>query len=45
MTATKLAIAGQTYGRILLGVVEFGLMAYAVHMALLGCYRRFNVAS
>ncbi|MCC9655438.1 DUF1206 domain-containing protein [Rhodopirellula halodulae] len=39
------AIASQTYGRILLGVVGFGLMAYAVHMALLGCYRRFNVAS
>ncbi|MEO9934101.1 DUF1206 domain-containing protein [Rhodopirellula bahusiensis] len=37
------AIAGQMYGRILLGVVGFGLMAYAVHMVLLGCYRRFNV--
>ncbi|KLU01547.1 putative integraal membrane protein [Rhodopirellula islandica] len=39
------AIASQTYGRILLGVVGFGLMAYAVHMFLLGCYRRFNVAN
>lgn len=39
------AIAGQMYGRILLGIVGFGLMAYAVHMFLLGCYRRFNVAN
>jgi hypothetical protein len=39
------AIADQTFGRILLGVVGFGLMAYAVHMFLLGCYRRFNVSN
>ncbi|MCD0458230.1 DUF1206 domain-containing protein [Roseiconus lacunae] len=39
------AIAAQTYGKFLLGVVGFGLMAYAVHMALLGWYRRFNVQS
>ncbi|OYP31061.1 DUF1206 domain-containing protein [Rhodopirellula sp. MGV] len=37
------AIAAQPYGKFLLGTVGFGLMAYAVHMCLLGWYRRFNV--
>ena len=37
------AIAAQSYGKILIGITGFGLMAYAVHMILLGWYRRFNV--
>jgi hypothetical protein len=38
-------IAAQPYGKILIGVSGFGLMAYAVHMVLLGWYRRFNVSN
>ncbi|KAA5542595.1 DUF1206 domain-containing protein [Roseiconus nitratireducens] len=36
-------IASQPYGKILIGITGFGLMAYAVHMILMGVYRRFNV--
>ncbi|MCC9602103.1 DUF1206 domain-containing protein [Stieleria sp. JC731] len=37
-------IASQTFGKILIGIVGFGLMAYAIHMVLLGIYRRFNTS-
>lgn len=35
-------IASQAYGKILIGIVGFGLMAYAVHIIMLGIYRRPN---
>ncbi|MEZ6088139.1 MAG: DUF1206 domain-containing protein [Pirellulaceae bacterium] len=38
-------IAAQSYGKVLLGITGFGLMCYAVHMALMGWYRRFNVSN
>lgn len=44
MSDALAAIAAQSYGKILLGVAGFGLMCYAVHMALMGWYRTFNVA-
>lgn len=37
------AIAAQPFGKTLLGITGFGLICYAVHMALMGWYRRFNV--
>lgn len=37
------AIAAQSYGKTLLGITGFGLICYAVHMALMSWYRRFNV--
>ena len=39
------AIASQPYGKTMLGIVGFGLMCYAVHMFLMGWFRRFNVKS
>ncbi|WP_233903445.1 DUF1206 domain-containing protein [Stieleria maiorica] len=43
MSDALAAIAAQTYGKILIGITGFGLMCYAVHMLLMGRYRRFNV--
>jgi len=43
MSDALAAIAAQSYGKILIGIVGFGLMCYAIHMALLGWYRKFNV--
>ncbi|WP_286177900.1 DUF1206 domain-containing protein [Stieleria mannarensis] len=43
MSDALAAIAAQTYGKILIGITGFGLMCYAVHMLLMGWYRRFNV--
>ncbi len=36
-------IAAQPFGKILLAITGFGLICYAVHMALMGWFRRFNV--
>ncbi len=44
MSDALAAIASQAYGKILIGVTGFGLMCYAVHTAMLGWFRRFNVA-
>jgi len=43
MSDALAAIAAQPFGKILIGITGFGLMAYAVHMCLLGWYRHFNV--
>ncbi len=43
MSDALAAIAAQSYGKILLGITGFGLVCYAVHMTLMGWYRRFNV--
>ncbi len=37
------AIAAQAYGKVLIGITGVGLMAYAVHMFLLGWFRKFNI--
>ncbi|QDV47465.1 hypothetical protein Enr13x_73740 [Stieleria neptunia] len=44
MSDALAAIAAQTYGKILIGITGFGLMCYAVHMMLMGWFRKFNVA-
>lgn len=38
-------IAAQSYGKVLLGITGFGLMAYSVHMVLMAIYRRFNTGN
>lgn len=43
MSDALAAIAAQSYGKIMIGIVGFGLMCHALHMALLGWYRKFNV--
>jgi len=43
MSDALAAIAAQPFGKVLIGITGFGLMAYAVHMCLLGWYRHFNV--
>jgi hypothetical protein len=43
MSDALAAIAAQSYGKILIGITGFGLMCYALHMVMMGIYRRFNV--
>ncbi|WP_145174517.1 DUF1206 domain-containing protein [Rubripirellula lacrimiformis] len=43
MSDALAAIAAQPFGKVLIGIAGFGLVCYAVHMLLLGWYRRFNV--
>ncbi|TWT96245.1 DUF1206 domain-containing protein [Neorhodopirellula pilleata] len=44
MSDALAAIAAQSYGKVMIGIVGFGLMCYALHMALLGWFRQFNVS-
>ncbi|TWU51257.1 DUF1206 domain-containing protein [Rubripirellula reticaptiva] len=44
MSDALAAIAAQSYGKILIGITGFGLMCYAIHMMLMGWFRKFNVA-
>lgn len=44
MSDALAAIASQAYGKILIGITGFGLMCYAVHTAMMGWFRRFNVS-
>lgn len=44
MSDALAAIAAQAYGKILIGMTGFGLMCYAVHTAMMGWFRHFNVS-
>ncbi len=43
MSDALAAIAAQPYGKVLIGATGFGFVCYAVHMILMGWYRRFNI--
>lgn len=44
MSDALAAIVSQSYGKILIGITGFGLMCYAVHVAMQGWMRHFNVS-
>ncbi|TWT56205.1 DUF1206 domain-containing protein [Allorhodopirellula solitaria] len=43
MSDALAAIAAQPFGKVLIGITGLGLVCYAVHMCLMGWYRRFNI--